>query len=91
MVILTGREEKNPNIIKAIDILKRFGASKAILFGSVQKYPSQTARDLDLAIEGVADVHSLEAELETELGVTVDLIPYNDISRFDGRIILWRW
>jgi predicted nucleotidyltransferase len=91
MVILTGKEEKNPNIIKAIDILKRYGASKAVLFGSVQKDPSRTSSDLDLAIDGVEDVCSLESELEMELGVTVDLIPCTESPRFDGRIILWRW
>ncbi len=66
-------------IKRAIDISKRYGVSRLVLFGSALENP-ETARDLDLACEGVNDWHffKLAAELEEELNVPVDLVPLED-------------
>lgn len=74
-----------------------FGARRLILFGSALESPD-TARDVDLACEGVEgwDVLRLGARLEEELGVNVDLVPMSPDDRFSqhvarrGRVIYER-
>jgi len=65
------------------EIAKEFGATRLILFGSALESPA-TARDIDLACEGVDGwrLFELGARLEEEVGVEVDLIPLRPEERF---------
>lgn len=71
----------NETIKKAIDIAKSYGVKKLVLFGSALENIS-TARDLDLACEGLNDwkFFELAAKLEDELKVQIDLFPIDDSS-----------
>lgn len=83
------------DIRKVVDILKSYGATKAILFGSAV-YDPERARDIDIACDGVQGWRFFElgAKLEKELHKLVDLVPLNPPSRFTkqiekkGRVIL---
>ncbi len=68
-------------------IVRAFGATKLILFGSALE-SLQTARDLDIACEGVDgwDLFRLGAKLQEELGTTVDLIALRPDDRFSQYI-----
>ena len=70
-------------IAKAIEIAKAFGVKTLILFGSALESP-QTARDLDLACEGIHDwsFFKFGARLEEELHLPLDLVPLEPPSRF---------
>jgi predicted nucleotidyltransferase len=82
-------------IARAIALAKEYGATRVILFGSALEEPEQ-ARDLDLAFEGVAGwkLYELGAQLEEELGVSLDIIPLSPPTRFTrfieskGRVLL---
>ncbi len=73
------KEELN----KVIAISRSYGATRLILFGSGSK-SLQSARDLDLACEGVLGwkLFDLGARLEDELGIPIDIIPLQPSSRF---------
>ena len=79
---------------RCAEIARSFGATRLILFGSSLESP-ETARDLDLACEGVEgwDIFRLGAQLEESLGTRVDLIPLRADDRFSryvtakGRVI----
>ena len=64
-------------------IAREFGATRLILFGSALESP-ETARDLDLACEGVEgwDLFRLAAKLEEELKTRIDLVPLRHGDRF---------
>ena len=64
-------------------IAREFGATRLILFGSAAESP-ETARDLDLACEGVEgwDLFRLAAKLEDELKTRIDLVPLRRGDRF---------
>jgi len=66
----------------ATTILRRFGARRIVLFGSAADSP-ETARDLDLAVEGLPAHRLLDAclALERELRVPFDLVR---LERRDG-------
>ena len=81
-------------IEKCTELVKQYGASKLILFGSALENPA-TARDLDLACDGVDGwkFFELGGLLEELVSVPVDLIPLSPPNRFTkyiekkGRII----
>jgi len=72
-----------PDIQRSAEIAREFGATRLILFGSAAESP-ETARDLDLACDGVEgwDLFRLGARLEEELGLPVDLVPLREGDRF---------
>jgi len=74
------------NHYERIDISKRYGVSKLILFGSALDR-LESARDLDLACEGINSwkFFELGARLEEELNVPVDIFPLDD-SEFSQHI-----
>ena len=84
-------------IERCVAAARDFGVRRLILFGSALESPD-TARDVDLACEGVEgwDVLRLGARLEEELGVNVDLVPVYPDDPFSqhvaqrGRVICER-
>ena len=78
---------RQEQIEKAVEVAKRFGATRLLLFGSAVESPA-TARDLDLACEGVEgwEFFGLQAALEDAIGVPVDLVSLTPESSFVHRI-----
>ena len=72
---------------KAVALAIRYGARRLILFGSYQTSP-ETARDVDLAVEGVAGwkLFELGAEIERALRVPLDLVPLDEDTPLTQRI-----
>jgi predicted nucleotidyltransferase len=70
-----------------IELAKKYGASRLILFGSAAQDFSQ-ARDIDLACDGVAGwaLYELGAQLEEELQKPLDLIPLSPPNKFTNLI-----
>lgn len=68
---------------KCVDILRSFGARRIILFGGALEAP-ETARDLDLAVEGLEGRTFFRAGsiAERELDVPLDLIPLDPPTPF---------
>ena len=66
---------------------KSYGVTRLILFGSAQDNPD-TARDIDLACDGVAGwkLYELAARLEEEIHMPLDLVPLSPPSRFTQMI-----
>jgi predicted nucleotidyltransferase len=73
--------EKDREIIQTI--ARKYRASKVLLFGSSLS-PSAEGRDIDLAIEGIADADffSFYGELLCALSKPVDLIDLTQKSKF---------
>jgi predicted nucleotidyltransferase len=71
------------DIERAIKIVAGHGARRVLLFGSAAVSP-ETARDLDLACEGIAPTAYLRVlgELLDELPVLVDLVDLSDDTPF---------
>lgn len=84
-------------IERCVDIARDFGATRLILFGSAQESP-ETARDIDLAFEGVEGWRQFEmgARMEEEVHANIDLIPLRPDDRFSryverkGRVLYER-
>jgi predicted nucleotidyltransferase len=74
---------RQEDIARAIAIAKEYGATRLMLFGSGVTSPEQ-ARDLDLAVDGVAGwkLYALGARLEEELQIALDLVPLYPPSSF---------
>ncbi len=68
---------------KITSLAKAFGATRLILFSSVQESP-ETARDLDLACDGVAGwkLYELAARLEDKINMPLDLVSLTPSTRF---------
>jgi predicted nucleotidyltransferase len=68
-------------------LAKRYGATRLILFGSAQDSPD-TARDIDLACDGVSGwkLYELAARLEEEVNLPLDLVPLTPATRFTRMI-----
>lgn len=65
-------------------ILKRHGVTRAGLFGSSIHSGEQAPNDVDLLVElpttyTLLDMGGLKADLEDELGMTVDLVEYGQV------------
>ena len=80
---------------RAIALVKAYGATRLILFGSAATAPAQ-ARDLDLACDGVTGwkFYELGARLEEELRMPLDLGPLSPPTPFtrlierQGKVLL---
>lgn len=70
-------------IDRAVSVARRYGARRVLLFGSVLDDPA-TARDLDLAVEGVAGwaFFGMAAEMEEAVRVPLDVVPLEPSSPF---------
>ena len=68
-------------------LAKSYGVTRLILFGSAQESP-ETARDIDLACDGVSGwkLYELAARLEEQINAPLDLIPLTPPSRFTRMI-----
>jgi predicted nucleotidyltransferase len=75
-------------IDKAVEISKKLGASKIVLFGSSVDDPS-SANDMDLAVSGLNgwDIIRLAARLEDELKLNVDVISLEPQNKFVSHIL----
>lgn len=64
-------------------LARGYGATRLFLFGSALDSP-ETARDLDLACDGVPGwkLYELAARLEDELRIPFDLVPLSPPNRF---------
>lgn len=62
---------------------RNYGATSLFLFGSALDHP-ETARDIDLACDGVLGwkLYELAARLEEMLNIPLDLVPLTPPSRF---------
>ncbi len=82
-------------IDKIVQLAKTYGATRLILFGSAIDTP-QTARDIDIACDGVSGwkLFELAAKIEDELDIPLDIIPLTPAARFTqniekrGRVLL---
>ena len=74
-------------IDRAVAVARRYGARRVLLFGSALDDPA-TARDLDLAVEGVEgwDFFRMSAEMEREADVLLDVIPLDEDNWFTRRV-----
>jgi predicted nucleotidyltransferase len=72
---------------KITSLAKSYGATRLILFGSAQDSPD-TARDIDLACDGISGwkLYELAARLEEEINVPLDLIPLTPPNSFTRMI-----
>ncbi|HET6568037.1 MAG TPA: nucleotidyltransferase domain-containing protein [Rhodothermales bacterium] len=70
-------------IQRAVDVAKRYGATRVILFGSAATHP-ETARDLDLAVAGVLgwEFFGMAAEMEQAARIALDVVPLEPETRF---------
>lgn len=70
---------------KVVPILRRYGVSKAALFGSMVRGQAREGSDVDILVEIDADISlldfvGLKLELEDALGKKVDLVEYSVIK-----------
>ena len=72
---------------KITSLAKSYGATRLILFGSAQD-SLDTARDIDLACDGISGwkLYELAARLEEEINVPLDLVPLTPPNRFTRMI-----
>ncbi|MFH1739773.1 MAG: nucleotidyltransferase domain-containing protein [bacterium] len=77
-------------INRIVSIAKSYGATRLILFGSAAESP-ETARDLDIACDGVEgwEIFGLGGQIEEELNVPVDIVPLSPPTRFTRYIESW--
>ena len=66
------------------DTAKRFGATKVLVFGSAARGADSDSSDLDLLVEmrpgtTLLDMVGLQQELESALGISVDVLTPNDL------------
>ncbi len=67
---------------KAVPVLKRYGARRAAVFGSMARGEDTSESDVDLLVElddsvGLLEFIGLKQELEQTLGRTVDLVEFD--------------
>jgi len=74
-------DEEKLNRIRTL--AKAYGATRLILFGSALE-TAQTARDLDLACDGIPGwkIYEFGAKLEEMLRAPVDVVPLTPSNRF---------
>ena len=84
----------NRDIEECINTAREFGARRIILFGSALT-SRETARDIDLIIDGVSEWDSIRlgALMEDRISVPVDIIcgdnasAFTDLNRTRGKIL----
>lgn len=61
---------------EAVEIARNYGATRLLLFGSALTNP-ESARDLDLAVDGVPgwDLFRMAADMEERLRIPLDVVP----------------
>ena len=67
-----------------VEVLKKYGVSKAAIFGSVARGDDTEDSDIDIIVEFVdgkslLDLVALKLELQKMLGKEIDIITYNSI------------
>ena len=74
-------------IQKIVDLAKTYGATRLILFGSMAKTP-QTARDIDIACDGVPGwkLYEMAARIEDELEIPLDIVALSPATRITMKI-----
>lgn len=74
-------------IDRAVEVARSYGATSVLLFGSALE-DLTTARDLDLAVDGVPgwDFFRMSAEMERSAKVALDIIPLDQDTWFTRRI-----
>ena len=74
-------------IDKIVQLARTYGATRLIIFGSAIDTP-QTARDIDVACDGVPGwtLFEMAAEMEDELDILLDIIPLTPVTRFTQNI-----
>lgn len=70
---------------KSIPILKRYGVSRAAVFGSFARNQMRRSSDIDILIDikkdiSLLDFVGLKLEIEEALGKKVDLVEYETIK-----------
>ena len=71
---------------KIIEICRRNGASKVILFGSRAKETARERSDIDIAVCGVYDMEKLQEEIEDIPTLyTIDLV---DLDTCENQLLL---
>jgi hypothetical protein len=76
-----------------LPVLRRYGATRAGLFGSLARGDLSERSDIDILVElgsgfSLLDVARIERELEEAVGRTVDLVEYGAIKpRIRDRIL----
>lgn len=76
-------QNKDHRLRATVRRLREMGATRVLLFGSYAESP-ETARDIDLAVEGIPLQHILDADVAVHrlLGVPVDLVSKEENPRF---------
>jgi len=74
-------------IQKIVDLAKTYGATRLILFGSMAETP-QTARDIDIACDGVPGwkLYEMAARIEDELEIPLDIVALSPATRITMKI-----
>ena len=74
---------KPDQITKCIEVARRYGVKKLVLFGSAAEDP-ENARDIDLICEGVegSDFFRMGAEMENETLTQIDIVPVPPLTHF---------
>ncbi len=72
-----------------VEVLRRYHASRALVFGSVAEERAHDRSDIDLVVLGTApsDYWNLRRDLEEALGRPVDLHTESDDARFVAKMI----
>jgi len=84
----------NAQLQSVVDILREMGARTIVLFGSMAESP-ETARDVDIAVEGIPLRRILDADVVVHelLGVPTDLVSreenpaFFDVVKDYGRVL----
>jgi len=76
------RQVKFENKAKLLEIFKRYGVSKAAVFGSEARGEAKAGSDIDFLIEmdvnrSLMDLSGLKIDLEELLNKNVDLVEYH--------------
>ena len=81
--------DKEKELFKIVDISKKFGAKKVLLFGSFLEDKNK-ARDIDIAVSGIPskDFFSYYGKVSMEIDDEVDIVDIDDVNpHFYKRII----
>ncbi len=78
------KEAINEDIEKAVTILKKFGAKKVYLFGSLAEDRNTEDSDIDLAVSGLPETVFLKVggHIMLELKRNIDLIDIDEVNPF---------